>query len=373
MKSLTKNVDQWSSEEKDALLASIVESSEDAIISKTLQGVITSWNKSAEKLFGYAETEILGQLIQVLIPEDRLREEEMIIQEIAAGRKVSHFKTVRKTKRGDLIDISLTISPIHNSTGEVVGASKIARNISEQIQLERELQATNLELQRLMIYKDEFVGLVAHELNTPLTTIIACLQMSADLPEHRELLITKANRQAQKLKNLLSQLLDVARSQSGRFELSKSVNDLETLVRDSIDTVQHTATKHKIEFFSPARPVSFVADAMRLEQVITNVLTNAIKYSPDGGRILVTASIEDENIKITVRDFGNGIPQPHLENIFNRFYRIKNTETSKASGLGMGLHIARQIMALHNGKIWAESEMNRGSTFVITLPLDKQS
>lgn len=158
-------------------LAAIITSSEDAIISKTLDGIIRSWNKGAEKLFGYTEDEIIGKHITTLIPPSKIEDERIIISRIAAGKLVDHFETIRIDKYGNEIPISLTVSPIKDEKGNIVGASKIARNISGQVEIQKQLQDYNEKLEKLNNYKDEFIGMASHELKTPLTSIKANLQV----------------------------------------------------------------------------------------------------------------------------------------------------------------------------------------------------
>src|SRR5690606_7442793 len=165
------------SEEKQATLAAIINSSEDAIIGKSLEGIITSWNYAAARLFGYTEQEVIGKHISLIIPKDRMNEETMIMENITNGNKIDHFETVRIAKDGSEINISVTISPIKNAIGQIVGASKSARDISLRIQTEKTQKLYTERLQELNKYKDEFMVMASHELKTPLTVILANLQL----------------------------------------------------------------------------------------------------------------------------------------------------------------------------------------------------
>ena len=164
-------------EERKSTLAAIVDSSDDAIISKTIEGNITSWNKSAQKMFGYTEREVLGKHISLIIPKERLEEEDHIIKSIRSGKKVDHFETIRISKDGSTRNISLTVSPIKNSKGTIIGASKIARDISEKIEAENQRKLHTERLKELNQYKDEFMVMASHELKTPLTVILANLEI----------------------------------------------------------------------------------------------------------------------------------------------------------------------------------------------------
>jgi len=363
------NTINWSdSQTKQAILAAIVSSSDDAIISKDLTGRITSWNSAAENLFEYNEEEILGKNIRLLIPEERQGEEDMIVDQIRKGIRVSHFQTKRIAKSGRQIDISLTISPIKDEQGFIIGASKIARDISEQIAMEQRLNESNLELQKLNIYKDEFIAIAGHELSTPLTTVNACLQLMTQFPERTPDFIQRIERQTTRMKTLLAQLLDVARIQAGKLELDLTETTINELVNDAIETVQQSTQTHTIEFSPLANDVTVQVDSLRLAQALINLLTNAIKYSPGADKVVVSAGCDDDYFIITVQDFGNGISREHQRNIFTRFYRVKGDQAKRVTGLGMGLHITRQIVELHRGSISVESEVGSGSAFVIRIP-----
>ncbi|RYY59744.1 MAG: PAS domain-containing sensor histidine kinase, partial [Chitinophagaceae bacterium] len=262
---------------RQAMLAAIVESSDDAIISKTLQGIITSWNAAAKRLFGYEEQEVLGKHISILLPEDRLSEEDVIIREIINGNRIDHFQTKRRRKDGTEIDISLTISPVRNKNNEIIGASKIARDISLQVATEAKLMIANMELQKSNMYKDDFIGLLGHELRTPLAGIKACVQLISEVPERTPELLQKADRQINRMTTLLVELVDFAKSQAGRLEIAKTQNIAQDFISNAIEIVQQGQTSHRIEFNNDIPSVSVMADALRMEQVVINLLTNAVK------------------------------------------------------------------------------------------------
>ena len=353
---------------RQAMLAAIVESSDDAIVSKTLEGIITSWNASAKRLFGYDESEIIGRHISILLPLERLSEEEVIIKEIIKGNRIDHFQTRRKRKDGTELDISLTISPVRNKNNEIIGASKIARDISHQVATEAKLMAANLELQKLNLYKDDFIGLLGHELRTPLAGIKACIQLMAEVPARTPELLVKADRQVNRMTTLLVELVDFAKSQAGRLDVVKTQTVAQDFIVNGIETVQQGQSTHQIEFMSEIPPVTVMADPLRMEQVVINLLTNAVKYSPGSDSIVVSLEQTATAIIISVKDSGLGIPHADLDKIWNRFYRVPDHK-AKIKGLGIGLHLCKQIVDLHGGKIWAESDPGRGSTFFFKLPL----
>ncbi|MGJ7032332.1 PAS domain S-box protein [Niabella hirudinis] len=208
---------------KQALLAAIVASSDDAIISKTLQGIVTSWNPSAERLLGYNEEEAIGRHISMIIPADRMQEEDYIIQEIANGNRVEHFETIRIAKSGALIPLSLTISPVRDKNGQIIGASKIARDISERLAIQREREQLYRKTSFLSQKKDKLIAMAAHELKTPLTSMNGFLQvltLQTDPSNHNFALIERCSKQARKLESLISDLLDISRIRDGKVQLN---------------------------------------------------------------------------------------------------------------------------------------------------------
>lgn len=357
---------------KQSILSAIVNSSDDAIISKTLDGIITSWNPAATRMFGYKETEAIGKHISLIIPPDRIQEETVIINSIRSGKKIDHFETVRLAKDGSRKYISLTVSPIKNSRGKIVGASKIARDISLKIEHEKQQQLYTEQLQELIRYKDEFMAMASHELKTPLTVILANLQILQLMMEKdpNVRFVNNMLKQSLKLSDLITRLLNVSKIQSGKLELNLSVFDMHTLIKEVTETVQQTTqTQHLI--YKGYRGKSFVnADREKIEQVMVNLLGNAIKYMPREGDINIKLQKKGAYLIISVEDRGVGIPKRDLENIFQRFYRVSGIPSSY-SGSGIGLYISAEIIKMHHGKIWAESNMGSGSVFYFSIPINK--
>jgi len=520
-------------EVKQAMLAAIVNSSDDAIISKTLKGFITSWNSAAEKLFGYTAEEAVGKHISMLIPTNLLDEEEHIIGNIAKGRKVDHFETIRMTKSGQMIPISITVSPIQDSKGNIIGASKIARNISDKKESEEALEryTRNLEiinsmaksisenldivqiLQKVanatrdligarygaffyktadedgspnMLYafsgdlagqdqhsqvtltnpafnstsvfrlddigntrveetftdfgrprgelevvsylevpmfsktgtvsgylvfghpeaskftqehenlivgislqasialenarlfeevttlnakKDEFIGLASHELKTPLTSMSGYLQI-LERKQHDEMsrnFVHKTIEKAGKLTALVSDLLDISKIQAGKLQFNLEMFDIRKVVNDAIEVIQLSTPSHQIELITEVESYLVQGDKQRIEQVVVNLLTNAVKYSPSAKKVEIYLYREEAGIRLGVKDFGIGISSENQAKIFSRFYRV-NGLSPHMSGLGIGLYITREIVERHHGRIWVESVPGAGSTFWFTLP-----
>ncbi len=357
---------------KQSILSAIVNSSDDAIISKTLDGIITSWNPAATKMFGYEETEAIGKHISIIIPSDRLKEETIIMESIRNGKKIDHFETVRVAKDGSKKNISLTISPIKNSKGKIVGASKIARDISLRTENEKQLQLYTERLQELIKYKDEFMTMASHELKTPLTVILANLQilqlMMQDDPKSK--FINKALSQVLKLSSLITKLLNVSKIQSGSLELNLSVFNINSLIKDVIENIQQTTKSHHLIYKAGRNEIFINADREKIGQVIVNLLSNAIKYMRSGGGITIKLQKKGLDLFVSVKDEGVGIPENDLENIFQRFYRVSGAPSS-FSGSGIGLYISSEIIKMHHGKIWAESNIGSGSVFYFSMPIHK--
>ncbi|UOE49180.1 PAS domain S-box protein [Mucilaginibacter sp. SMC90] len=530
-------IEENTAEEKQARLAAIVASSDDAIVGKSLQGIITSWNIGAEKMFGYTEQEAIGQHISLLIPPERLDEEDIIIGNIRAGKKVDHFQTIRRTKGGQQLHISLTVSPILNKAGEIIGASKIARNITAQKEAERSIAKSmermeilnsisksineDLDLQHILqkvtdattrltgadfgaffynqvdqagesywLYtisgapraafenfpmprntavfhptfsgegvvrvddvtkdprygknspyfgmpeghlpvvsylavpvithsgvvigglffghqqagifkeehedlvvtvasqaavaidnsrlfeevkdlsnkKDEFIALASHELKTPLTSMSGFLQiLERTVPDGiAKSFAEKALKQLAKLNDLVNDLFDISKIQAGKLQLNFEPFDLSDLLDEIADTFGQTHAHYNLKMAADGE-LWVSGDKMRLEQVLTNLLGNAVKYAPDAREVSMIAIRTGNEVRISVKDQGPGILPENQQHIFSQFYRVKEQER-KTSGLGLGLYISKDIIDRHGGRIWVESTPGHGATFTFSLP-----
>lgn len=536
---------QRQEEKKDALLAAIVESSHDAIVSKTLNGIIQTWNKEAENMFGYKAQEAIGKHISLIIPPERISEEDMIISKIKNGKKVDHFETVRVRKDGKRIMLSLTISPVKDQKGNIIGASKIARDITQQKQLEQQMFLTtkhlkiinsiaktisenlntkeilqkvtdattqlvdaefgaffykvvnskgeaymlytlsgapkeafdkfgmprntdifnttfsgqgilrsdditkdpryghnppyngmpeghlpvvsylaipvfsksgvvigglfyghpeagkfteeheNLvsgvaaqaglaldnaklfeEVEALNIKKDEFIGLASHELKTPVTSVSGYLQIlerTLSDDKKNKALVNKTIQQVNKLSSLISDLLDISKIHTGKLPFSFSSFDLISLLDEVREMMQQSKTTHKIELNCNQEELIIYADRQRIEQVLINLVSNAIKYSPGANRIIIHCKKADNTASVSVQDFGLGIDADEQKRIFERFYRVKGLTTNHISGLGIGLYISNEIINRHSGELLVESEPGQGSTFTFEIPISRSN
>jgi PAS domain S-box-containing protein len=365
-----------------AYLAAIVESSNDAIIGKTLQGVITSWNKGAERIFGYTAQEIIGLPINTLIPPDRQEEGVEILERLRRGERIEHFETVRVRKDGKAVDVSLTILPIKDSSGRIIRVSKVARDISERKRADAEREellmrekAARAEAQAVNRSKDEFISLVSHELRSPLNSILICSQTLRSSPTDAEQIrqtceIIERNTRTQL--RLVEDLLDIARIAGGKLRLDKRPTDIVPVITDALDAVRPMAEAKGIKLCAQygQRSEIVIGDPVRLQQVIGNLLSNAIKFTPEGGRVELWLERSGEDLCIWCSDTGAGIERTFLPYIFDRFYQADSSDSHRHGGLGLGLALAKHLVQLHGGTIKAASEgPGFGSTFTIRLPL----
>ncbi len=351
-----------------AHFAAIVESADDAIISKSLDGVIQSWNMGAERIFGYRPEEAIGRPITMLIPPERQAEEPEILARVRNGERLMHYETVRVTKDGRRIPISLTISPIKNVSGEIIGASKIARDISERIGIENALR----EAERR---KDEFLAMLAHELRNPLTPIrtgLDIIQKNLGDPKRRQWALEVIDRQLMQLGRVIDDLLDLARIVNGNIALKKDVVSLNALVSSAVEASRALihSRRHELRVDLPTPDVSLYVDPVRMTQALTNLLMNAAKYTSPGGTIAVEGRVKDGSAYIRVSDTGRGIDAALLPKVFDPFVQGKTNYARTDGGLGIGLSIVRRIVEMHDGSVSAFSRgPNTGSEFSIKLPV----
>lgn len=462
------------------LLAAIVESSDDAIFSKTLEGVITSWNRAAQRLYGYSPEEIIGRSISVLMPPEKSDDFAAIMDQLKQGQRVEHYETQRMTRDGRRLEVSLTVSPLKDEQGHLVGASTIARDITDQKRMmeevlflsslpqqmadaviatdwqyrirswneaaevlygwkreevlgkqaqeilptryvtsssqawQQQLQSTGswkgevvqqkrdgtwipilastslvkdasgrvigtvtvnrdiTEQKQLEEQKDAFLAMVSHELKTPVTMLKAYAQYLQRVfkrkgdPQAAQLLV-KLDAHVNKLNKLISDLVDATIIQVGRLRLTPEDVEVNEFVNEIVEEVQPTIPHHRL-ITELAASSTIRADKLRLGQVLTNLLSNAMKYSPHADRIVVKTAVTNETVTLCVQDFGMGVPPDKQGRLFERFYRVEEPGQPAVTGLGLGLYISSEIVKRHGGTLWIESEPGKGSTFCFTLP-----
>jgi PAS domain S-box-containing protein len=370
------------SEERLRGLAAIVESSDDAIISKTLEGVITTWNHGAERIFGYTAEEVIGKPVTLLIPPNQIDEEPAILQKLRRGERIDHYETVRVRKDGTLLDVSLTVSPVKDLNGTIVGASKIARDITQRKRMELALrteiaireraEAALLEADRR---KDEFLALLAHELRNPLAPIRYALagNKKADrTSEQRKRAEEIIERQVTHMSRLLDDLLDISRITRGTLELKKSPTELTMAIGTAIETARPVldAKHHTLSLDLPKAAVRLEADPVCLAQAFSNLLINAAKYTDPGGHIHLRAADEGHEVVVTIQDNGIGISADMMPRLFTLFSQAQTALGRAEGGLGIGLSLVRGVVTLHGGSVEARSDgLGTGSEFIVRLPI----
>jgi PAS domain S-box-containing protein len=369
MLSISRDITQRkASERAKAHLAAIVESSDDAIISKDLNGVITSWNHGAEQLFGYTAQEAVGQPVTILMPPDRVNEEPGILERIRRGEKIEHFETIRRCKHGGLLNVSLTISPILDDHGRVTGVSKIARDITRQKEIREKLVEADHQ-------KNRFLATLAHELRNPLTPLRNGLELlggNLTDPAAQKQVHEMTSRQVDHMVHLIDDLMDLSRINRGMVELRPQELALVPLLQEAADTSRPFIEQsgHQLIVDLPEADMHLQGDPVRLIQVVTNLLNNAAKYTDAGGRIILQGSREGDELAIRVSDNGIGLAKDQLDRVFDMFAQVDSTSPRTQGGLGIGLHIVKHLVELHHGRIGVESPgLGKGSTFIVHLPL----
>jgi PAS domain S-box-containing protein len=363
-----KDFAEASSDTLRALLAAIVESSEDAIVSKTLDGIVTSWNAAAERLFGYTAAEAVGCSITLIIPAERQHEEQMILRRLRRGERIEHYETVRQAKDGHPIEVSITVSPIRDGGGRIVGASKVARDIT----LRKRSEAALRDLGRR---KDEFLAILSHELRNPLAPILNAAQVLLRAPASEQQVQWAAqlvDRQAQHMARLIDELMDLSRINTGKVSLHKTPMELSAAVHAAVDSCRPRidSAGHRLDVTLPREPLLLEADGDRLIQVFSNLLDNAAKYSDPGGHIWLTVSRDGDAVDISVRDAGIGIPAERIATLFGMYMQGDEGPAQARDGLGIGLTIANRLVQMHGGQLTvASAGSGHGSEFVVRLPL----
>jgi PAS domain S-box-containing protein len=345
-------------------MSAVVSSSNDAIITKTLDGIITSWNPSAQRIFEYTPEEAIGKSVTILFPPDHINEEMEIIARIRRGERIDHYETERLAKSGRIVPISLTVSPILDVHGKIIGVSKIARDITAQKEYEQHLirQADELE---------QFAYVASHDLREPLRKVAVYTDMLVNR------YIDSAESEAKKcahnivdavsrMQRLITDLL--AYSKANRSDMSFDPVDLNRVAAEVLDNLEVLIREKQVKITLGHLPDKLWASSFQMHQLFQNLIANAIKFhGPSAPEISVTAKTENGHVLVSVQDNGIGIDSQYRERIFRVFQRLHPVQ--QYPGTGIGLAICKKIVERHGGKIWVESEPNKGSTFCFSLPL----
>ena len=354
-------------------LAAIVSSSDDAIVGKTIDGIVTDWNRGAQMIFGYAAEEIIGKPIGLLLPPGLESEEDAILERIRRGEKVDHFETRRRCKNGSIIDVSATISPLYDDEGKLVGASKVARDITASKQAQQRLE----DLQNELIFISRFTALgemastLAHELNQPLLAIASYLsgarkylgkiEAAEELSMMRQA-IDGAEEQALRAGQIIRRL----REFFSRGESDRRVENLQLLIEEACALAVVGAKENgtRVSFSFENHPQLVMVDKIQIQQVILNLVRNALEALQEVERrnlTIATKTMDTESVEVAVIDSGPGIAREIEARLFEPFM------TTKRHGMGVGLSISRTIVEAHGGKLWAEPNPEGGTIFRMTL------
>jgi PAS domain S-box-containing protein len=365
-------------QEAVAQLASIVETSEDAIIGQTLDGKVVTWNAAAQRMFGYALGEMQGQSISLLTPPDRSPEEHSILDRIRRGEHIEHFETVRLRKDGTPVPVSISVSLTRDAAGRMNGFSVIARNVSAEVATREALRQARDAAERLAQTRSAFLANMSHEIRTPLNAILGMTELLLDTDltteqRHSQSLVQVAG---ENLLSLLNDILDLSKIEAEQVRLESIPFSPRHLVETTIGLLASRARQKRLEVVGdvgPDVPSMVRGDPTRLRQVLTNLLANAIKFTA-AGEILVAvrrsaAPGEHPVLSFAVRDTGIGIPADKLETIFQEFGQADESTTRKYGGTGLGLTIARQLTRLMTGDLTVTSVVGRGAEFTFTVPL----
>ncbi len=383
-------------QESVSQLAAIVEASDDAITRTSKDGNIVTWNSAAERLFGYTAEEIVGRPMAVLVPPDRLHELASVARQINEGSGAEDHETRGLRKDGTEVDVSLTVSPIRHEDGTITGAAVIARDVTHLKRQQRQLEALlakervaradaesaqralaeqNEQLRELDRLKDEFISLVSHELRTPLTSIHGYLELLLDggageLGEEQARFLTVVERNSKRLMQLVGDLLFMAQVEAGKLALDLEEVDLNEVISECLEAAQPIADDRQIELVAEvADTPSMLGDRSRLAQVLDNLISNALKFTPRAGRVSVRVSLDGNEALVEIKDTGVGIPLEEQGRLFERFFRSSTATEQAIPGTGLGLTIAKTIVERHEGSISIESADGAGTTARVRLPV----
>jgi PAS domain S-box-containing protein len=363
-----------------ALLAAIVENSDDAIITKNLDGIITSWNRGAERIFGYTAGQTVGKHISLLIPPERLDEEPRILDRLRRGERVDHFETVRRHKNGTLLNISLTISPVRDSTGQIIGASKIARDITELLnarqalarshqELEQRVSERTASLQQALAQMQDFTYSVSHDLRAPARVISGLA--GAAIEDHGPSLapdlratLEKISRSAQRMEQLIRDILEYSRI--ARADVILTSVELDRLI-PAVTGERPDLQPPGVEITLRKPLAAVLAHEPSLSQIVTNLLDNAVKFVHKGTTPKIQFWTERQNgsVRLWVKDNGIGIKPKYQDRLFHLFERAH--QSPHYEGTGVGLAIVRKAAEKMGGTVGVVSDGSSGSSFWIEL------
>ncbi len=378
--------EQEEAHELRSRLAAIVESASDAIIAKNIDGTITAWNRGAQALFGYSAGEAIGKNIRMLIPPERVEEEDSIILRLRQGETIRDFETVRIRKEGSLVDVSLTISPVLDERGNIVGASKIARDITERRRVAEEIKLLNEKLEeRVRERTRQLEGLnkeleafsysVSHDLRAPLRHIsgftdLLMNHIHQSLDEKGKRYMGFISESVKEMGVLIDDLLSFSRM--GRTEMSQTAVSLQATASAAIKMMSQELEGRAVEWRTGNLP-SVQADPSMLQLVFRNLIGNAVKYTRPREKAVIEigSRMLKDKIVVYVKDNGVGFDMKYADRLFGVFQRLHRSD--EFEGTGIGLANVRRIIERHGGETWAEGEVGKGATFFFSLPASEKN
>ena len=365
----------------------LIENAPDAILQVDPAGAIVIANRTAETMFGYSRQELVGSSVDALLPEANRAGHAAHRAEFAAAgqsRPMGAGLDLRaRRKDGTAFPVEISLSPVQTESGTHVTA--VIRDVTERKRTEErvrslqesymmELELRHKESERLNTLKSEFMASVSHELRTPLHTIIGFAELLSEeeqgtLNEKQRRFLHHIQADSEHLLGLINDVIDLSRVEAGRLNMRPENLSLRTAISEAVNAIRAMAGTREVAIREGDYPdISVLADPLRLRQVLYNLLSNGVKFTPAGGEIFVDAVREDKSVRITVKDTGIGLRPEEHSRIFDKFYQVGLTTAGVREGTGLGLTICKQLVELQGGKIWVESEPGRGSCFHFTLP-----